>query len=497
MFYNSTTSFLQQIVSLVCGLIVPQLILSTFGSSANGTVSSIGQFISITALIQGGITSAARVAFYEPIATGNEKKTSVVYKTCAKFFANFAFALVGYILILAFVFPIFVETTFGFWECFLLVLILGINSIFEYLYGMSNQLLLFADQKAFINTIAQMICTILNAIVSVCLIHVGCTLLVVKFISALIFILRPVFLHIYVKKKYNIDKTAKTDNSTLSQSKAALSKSIAFYAHTSTDTMVITACMNVMWVSVYSVHKYVVGSISTLVASVLGNTEALFGQMYARNEKEAIEREVPIYDLFSKILSTIFFATCIILISQFVGIYTRDVEDISYYHPLFAILLCISEMVYCMSLTYNNMVMAAGHIRQTQWISIMEAVLNIVISLVLVKEWGIVGVAIGTILAFLFNTVANIIYMRKHIFKMSLWFIVKSYLVNIGAGIVSVVLFWTIFNMEITSFLTFFAYAVFVFGGVTLITFFLNLLLFNETIKFLINKLKGRLQKNK
>lgn len=53
---NSAASLLQQVVALICGLIVPRLILSTFGSAANGTVASISQFISITSLIQGGIS---------------------------------------------------------------------------------------------------------------------------------------------------------------------------------------------------------------------------------------------------------------------------------------------------------------------------------------------------------------------------------------------------------------------------------------------------------
>lgn len=61
---NSAASLLQQVVALICGLIVPRLILSTFGSAANGTVASISQFISITSLIQGGVTGATRVAFY-------------------------------------------------------------------------------------------------------------------------------------------------------------------------------------------------------------------------------------------------------------------------------------------------------------------------------------------------------------------------------------------------------------------------------------------------
>ena len=59
----------------------------------------------------------------------------------------------------------------------------------------------------------------------------------------------------------------------------------------------ITACLNVMWVSVYSVHRYVVSSISNLVAAILGNTEALFGQMIARDEQDAIKHDVPMYSV--------------------------------------------------------------------------------------------------------------------------------------------------------------------------------------------------------
>ena len=42
------------------------------------------------------------------------------------------------------------------------------------------------------------------------------------------------------------------------------------------------------------------------------------------------------------------------------------------------------------------MVYAAGHFKETQLSSIIEAVLNIVLSVLLVLKFGLVGVAIGT-----------------------------------------------------------------------------------------------------
>lgn len=492
---NSVASLLQQIVALVCGLVVPRLILSTFGSSANGTVASVTQFISITALIQGGITGATRVAFYSPVATKDIHQTSVVHKTSQVFFSRFAFVLSGYILILAIVYPKFVDIPFSTSDGFLLILVLGLNSVFEYLFGMANQLLLFADQKGYINTFLQIICAFINAVVTIALINAGCSLLVVKFFSAMVFVLRPIALKFYVRKKYTLERDVNQDKKVLSQSNAAMAKSIAFYVHTSTDTMVITACLDVMWVSVYAVHRYVVSSISSLVSSVLGNTEALFGQMIARKEDDMIKKDVPLYDLMSKMLSTIFFFTCMILITQFVTLYTGGVTDINYYQPAFAIVLCLAEFVYCTSLTYNNMIMAAGHIKQTQWISITQALINIFSSLILVKMIGIIGVALGTLFAFVFNTVANIVYMRKKIYSMSVVWIVKTYAANVIAGVLAMIVMWGAVDYKVKNYIDFFVYALVTFTVVMSIDVFVNIVFFGENAKKVVRKVLAKFSK--
>lgn len=201
-----------------------------------------------------------------------------------------------------------------------------------------------------------------------------------------------------------------------------------------------------------------------------------------------LQRKV-VHDLMSKMLSTVFFFTCIILITPFVSLYTGGISDIDYYQPLFATLLCLAEYVYCTSLTYNNMIMAAGHIKQTQWISVTEAIINIVLSLILVKWIGIIGVALGTLIAFAFNTVANIVYMKKYIFDMSLGWIIKVYLANLVAGVLAMCLFGNIVNAHITGFISFFIWAAVVFAGVCLIDVVLNYFFFKNETKTVLYKI--------
>lgn len=70
---NILTSLFMQIVSVISALIVPRLILETFGSNANGLVSSILQFLNYITLVEGGITGVISANLYKPLVNHDEK----------------------------------------------------------------------------------------------------------------------------------------------------------------------------------------------------------------------------------------------------------------------------------------------------------------------------------------------------------------------------------------------------------------------------------------
>jgi O-antigen/teichoic acid export membrane protein len=494
---NSAMSFLQQIVTLLYGLLIPRLILEKYGSDVNGTIASITQFISITSLIQGGFSNATRVAYYAPVAKKDDALISVVNKTSLSLFRRFGIVLANYVIVLGIIYPRMVNIPFSYSQGFMLIMVLALNAFFECFFGLSNQLLLFADQKDYINSGLIIFCTVTNGLMTAILIYLDFSIIFVKFIASLIFILRPVFLYFYVRKHYNLDTTVNKNKELLVQSKDAFAASVAFYVHKSTDNIVITALLDVVWVSIYSVHRYVVGSVSTLVASVLGNTEVVFGQLFALDGKDKLRREIPVYDLMIKILSTIVFFTCAACINQFVGIYTKNVKDTDYFHPVFALIMCAAEYIYCTSLTYNNMIMAAGHIRQTKWISIVEALTNIILSVILVFKFGIIGVAVGTLIAFCFNTIANYAYMKKNLLEYDTFYVFKEYAVNIGFGAAAVYAINTIGIVSSESFLSFIITAMVAFALIILVILGANYVFFNEQMKPLVAKARDYIRKKR
>ena len=56
--FNTLSTLLLEIVTLISGLIMPRLILSFFGSTSNGLVSSITQFLGFSTILRAGLGGA-------------------------------------------------------------------------------------------------------------------------------------------------------------------------------------------------------------------------------------------------------------------------------------------------------------------------------------------------------------------------------------------------------------------------------------------------------
>ncbi len=66
--YNSISPLFYQISSIICGFILPRLILSSYGTNINGLINSITQFLSIISFLELGIGAVVQSSLYEPLA---------------------------------------------------------------------------------------------------------------------------------------------------------------------------------------------------------------------------------------------------------------------------------------------------------------------------------------------------------------------------------------------------------------------------------------------
>ena len=124
---NTISSFAFQISTIVCGFILPRLILKNFGSEVNGLVNSITQFLGIISFLELGVGSVIQSALYKPLAEKDNKQISKIMVSGQKFFSKLAMILLFYVIVLLITYPFFVNQKFGFVYTATMIVVISIS----------------------------------------------------------------------------------------------------------------------------------------------------------------------------------------------------------------------------------------------------------------------------------------------------------------------------------------------------------------------------------
>ncbi len=482
---NTVVGLLSQLVTLVCGFIVPKLILNYYGTEVNGLVSSITHFLSFISLAECGMGVVVQSSLYKPLSEGDNQRISCVIKSAKRFFRKIAIILSIYIIVLLFVYPNIVDTSFDSWYTATLIVAISISTFVQYFICMSYRLLLIADQKGYIQQSFSILTQVLNTIFCVIIAISGGSIQVLKLCTSVVMLLQPLLLILYVKKHYKIDKKISVVEEPIKQKWNGIAQHIAYVVLENTPTVVLTLFSTISSVSVYNVYFLVVSGIKGVIQSAISGVQSLLGNMYAKGEVEALNRTFNYYEWLMHIVVVFLYTCTAILIVPFVQVYTIGVNDAEYVFPVFGILISLAQMFFCLRLPYNAMIFVAGHYKQTQSSAIIEAVINIVVSVSLVFSFGLVGVAIGTLFAMAYRTVYLVLYLRKNIMKRPVKLFVKHIVIDVVAIGLSIYLATSI-QMGDISYLSWIIMAVKVAVVVGLIVLVLNTVFYIDLIKGLL-----------
>lgn len=428
---NTAASLIAQITTLICGFILPRLFLQHYGSEVNGLVNSISQFLSVIAFLELGVGAVVQSSLYKPLAEKDNQQISKVMVSANKFFQRLARILLVYVISLMIIYPFIANQNFGFIYTATLIAAISISSFAQYYFGIVNSLLLNADQRGYIQYNAQTVTIILNTIVCAIMISMNGTIQMVKLVTSLIYLARPVILQIYVNNHYAINWKIKYTQEPIKQKWNGVAQHVASVVLDGTDTIVLTVFSTLSNVSIYSVYFLVVKGVKTLFLSVTNGIQALIGELWAKQELDQLKSFFGWIEWLIHTGTTYVFSCTAALIVPFIQVYTLGIRDANYIQPTFAILLTLANAMHCLRLPYNIMVLAAGHYKQTQRNYIVAAILNIVVSVLTVKIWGLIGVAIGTLVAMTYQTIWLAIYDSRHFIYWPLKKVIRQFLVDI------------------------------------------------------------------
>lgn len=412
---NTVWSLIYTLLLLVSGFILPKLIIVYFNSSINGLVNSVTQFLQVFTFLELGVAAVTKSTLYGSIAKNDIKERNQIITSASNFYRKIGYVLIGYILLLVLIYPLYINNEYGFISTAILIVAHGLCMFSQYYFGVVDVCILDAYQESYVFYSIQAITLVINIILSSLMIVTGFSIYSVKIMTAIVYVLRPVIIRIYINKKYSINRKEKYDVDPITQKWNGVAQHISFIILQSTDTILLTFFCSLSMVSVYSVYNMVISGINSLITAVIINSSTLLGNLYKKEEYEEFNNMFFKLSSVTHCLITVVFGAACVLIVPFVNVYTNGVVDAEYYQPLFAMIIVLANFMYCLRLPYTSLIQATGHFKETQRIFVISALLNFFSSLLLINMFGLVGVAIGTIIAMFFQTISLAKYCEKKI----------------------------------------------------------------------------------
>ena len=427
---NIISNLLYQVVVIAMGLIIPRLYLENFGSEVNGLVSTVKQVFTYLMLLEAGVGLASQQALYKPIATDDKEKINGIL-SATKVHYNKTGCLYAIITtVFAIGYPFVISTELPKSWCFLIVLFYGLPAIISFFVQGKYRILLEGMGKGYVMTTFSTIMVLVNSVLKILLLIFTNNLLLVQSLYCLEHILQMILVLWYVKKNFPwVKLNVKPDFKAISQKNSVLIHQISGVIFNNTDAILISVFCGFKAVSVYMIYLMFFQYLDTVITSVTTGFTYKLGQIY-QTEKERFKRYFDAYEAVFITAIFIIFTLMATFLLPIITLYTKGITDIDYYNPMLLVLFVIMKLLTNSKIPCNDVINFEGMFEATKHHAIIEAILNITISVIAIKIWGITGGIIGTVAALLYRGNMMIYYANRKILDRNIMKTYRKYIVN-------------------------------------------------------------------
>lgn len=455
MMLNATGSAIYQIVNAVCGIIIPRFLLVAYGSSLNGLVSSITQFLSSLAVVEAGLALAAQQSMYKPLAEGDFKNLSRIVSATRICYNHVGLIFTSLTVVLAFVYPAVTESTsLSYFETVLLVFVLSANYVFSFFVVSKYQALFQADQRVYVISLSKAAARIVNALIIIILASNGVNIVLMRAIAILSLFVQTFIIWGYARKHYsNINYYEEPDHSALGQRWDAMFLQILGSVTVSAPAIILTFVAALDQVSVYSIYNMVYAALMGILGVFINGINASFGSLLHIESKDKVKATYEEFENLYYVIIFIVYLTTMIMITPFISVYTSEIVDTNYLLPGLGVLFTVNALAYNVKTPQGMMVQAAGLFRKTRVQNMIQAAILLLGGIVLGKVWGIYGILIASILSNGYRCVDLAIFVPRNVTFDSPWKSFRRVLIlGITTSVAYLMAHWVVQKIEISNY---------------------------------------------
>ncbi len=396
---NIITGFWGQFLVIVIGFLVPRFFITSYGSDVNGLLSTITQIFTYMALLEAGIAQASRNLLFKPFQEKNQDRISEISSITKAYFQRFTVIYGLGVIFLAIFLPYVLKTNVAPIIVSTIVILEGMSGVISFYYIQTPSIILSVDGKNYINNSIKLVNKIIGNIVKITMAALGLNIVVLQSVFFLVTVAKVIFYKLYFDKNYSwivFKKTARKEK--LQDRNSYILTEICWTIFLSTDMIVLSSFLSTQMASVYGIYNMIFANTTLLVNSVFASISYLIGYAY----HESVEKYERIHDSFNSIFlgfTTILMSVCYYLTIPFVKLYTHGVTDVNYVYPMLPVMFCLIQMLSCSRYTSDQLTGIAGYAKQTSYVSLAEAIINLSLSIIFAKSFGIIGVTFATVIA--------------------------------------------------------------------------------------------------
>lgn len=447
---NVAYSIIGQIIALALGIIVPRLVIVSYGSEVNGLLSSVSQVITYLSLLEAGVGVAALQSLYKPISENDTNSVNSILSATHSYYRRTGAIYFALLIVLSFLYPVIVTSSLDYWFVIAIVFICGVPNVINYFFQGKLKILLSATGDNYIVTNLATITSTLATVAKILLLMAGVNVIFVQLIYCVVSLVQMLFIYLYVRKRYPwVNVRVKPDLAALNQKNATLLHQICMLITNSTDVLLLSIFCDLKVTSIYTVYNMIFSIIYTMSNSINGGVQFIFGNAFCKG-KEYYKRVIDLHETYYMGICSALMAVTYVMILPFLRLYTEG-ADINYIDFWVPVLFTAIELLRAMRNSSINTISVAGHFKQTSKYAVIESIINITLSIALVWWLGMYGVLIGTVVAFAYRNIVSIHYSNKYILERNSLHSIKIAVVNI-ALIVAIGFAYNFINMNISGY---------------------------------------------
>lgn len=395
-----------KIIVLLLSIVSKSFVVRILGDEVNGLYSLYVSIIGFLSIANLGIGSVITFSMYRPIVEKDDDTISALYFLYRKFYiiVMFIILIIGSILI-PFI-PSFAKDNSGNVNVYLTYFIFLVSVCITYLYAHKTSLI-NAYKDNYITTFISSSSLIIEGLVQIIVLVYTKNFvyfLLVRVLSSSIngFLTSLVFRKKYSKKiNGNKDVSDEIKNELLVNSKASIISEVGANLTSTFDGIIISAIVGVIALGLYSNYIVIVSGVTSILGLLFSEITSIIGQKYVNDDKERFQANFNKIYVFNFIVGLIMYTGFIAIGSNLVSIIFGDskVESNS-----LVLLIGVNYFTQFQRRTVGLFSSSSGRFVENRYRPLIEGVLNIIISVILVINFGVIGVMIGTVVSRLLIT---------------------------------------------------------------------------------------------